>query len=384
MLLVNAINASSNDVNNNINKNSHNKIKDTEREKLIRQVEKNLLSMLRMTKRPKPIGKAQVPESMRLLYNKQKAIKMTDIAKPGIHTRSANTVRSFNHVESPLDDKFQSPNRFRLYFNLSSIPLDESLTAAELSLSRVSHLLSNNNDNIGKILVYDIVRPGIKGKNNIQLRLIDSKTIDGKKNNTLNVDVRPAVSRWLDEKYHNYGLLINIIDIKLENNKKSHIRMKRDINENNDNWLKIRPVLFTYTDDGHNKMKTANDIIERRTKRASNKKNYRSKDSRPLCRRHPLYVNFDDVGWSDWIVAPPGYEAYHCHGDCPYAIPEHLNSTNHAIVQNLVNEVNPSMVPKACCVPTSLTSISMLYLDEENKVVLKNYQDMTVVGCGCR
>lgn len=26
----------------------------------------------------------------------------------------------------------------------------------------------------------------------------------------------------------------------------------------------------------------------------------------------------------------------------------------------------------------------MLYLDDQNKVVLKNYQDMTVVGCGCR
>lgn len=98
MLLVDATSASSNVVNNNNNSNSHNKMKETEREKVIRQVEKSLLSMLRMTKRPKPIGKAQVPESMRILYNKQKAIKMTDIAKPGSHTRSANTVRSFNHI----------------------------------------------------------------------------------------------------------------------------------------------------------------------------------------------------------------------------------------------------------------------------------------------
>lgn len=34
------------------------------------------------------------------------------------------------------------------------------------------------------------------------------------------------------------------------------------------------------------------------------------------------------------------------------------------------------------CVPTELSAISMLYLDENEKVVLKNYQDMVVEGCG--
>nr|AAB27336.1 bone morphogenetic protein-4, xBMP-4 [Xenopus laevis, Peptide Partial, 101 aa] [Xenopus laevis] len=101
------------------------------------------------------------------------------------------------------------------------------------------------------------------------------------------------------------------------------------------------------------------------------------------CRRHSLYVDFSDVGWNDWIVAPPGYQAFYCHGDCPFPLADHLNSTNHAIVQTLVNSVNSS-IPKACCVPTELSAISMLYLDEYDKVVLKNYQEMVVEGCGCR
>jgi hypothetical protein len=105
---------------------------------------------------------------------------------------------------------------------------------------------------------------------------------------------------------------------------------------------------------------------------------------RENCRRHSLYVDFKDVGWSDWIVAPPGYQGYFCQGQCVFPLAQQLNSTNHAIVQTLVNSVNPSLMPKACCVPTELSPISMLYVDEYDKVVLKNYQDMVVEGCGCR
>ena len=90
------------------------------------------------------------------------------------------------------------------------------------------------------------------------------------------------------------------------------------------------------------------------------------------------------VGWNDWIVAPPHYDAHYCHGECPFPLADNLNATNHAIVQTLVNSVNPSAVPRACCVPTELSPISMLYLDEYEKVVLKNYENMVVEGCGCR
>ena len=47
------------------------------------------------------------------------------------------------------------------------------------------------------------------------------------------------------------------------------------------------------------------------------------------------------VGWNDWIVAPPHYDAHFCHGECPFPLADHLNATNHAIVQTLVNGVNP-------------------------------------------
>ncbi|XP_034946945.1 protein decapentaplegic-like [Chelonus insularis] len=356
----------------------------TERQETIATVEASLLALLGFSKRPRPLGgKAHIPESLRKLYAKQNSIGTADIAKRGLHTRSANTVRSFLHKESPLDDKFQSINRFRLSFDLSSIPSTEKLQAAELSLSRTALLKKNSKEKkTGRVLVYDIVRPGAKKEKKAPiLRLIDSKVIDVTSNSTISLDVNPAVARWLEEPKHNHGLLIQVHGIK--ENDKPHVRLKRNVEESHDTWDDVRPTLFTYTDDGRNKMASASDIIKRRTRRAAVRKN-RRKDGRENCRRHPLYVDFSDVGWNDWIVAPPGYDAFYCHGDCPFPLSDHLNSTNHAIVQNLVYSTNPALVPKACCIPTALSSISMLYLDEENKVVLKNYQDMSVLGCGCR
>eukprot|EP00058_Branchiostoma_floridae_P011371 XP_002596859.1 hypothetical protein BRAFLDRAFT_237533 [Branchiostoma floridae] len=103
-----------------------------------------------------------------------------------------------------------------------------------------------------------------------------------------------------------------------------------------------------------------------------------------VCRRLHLYVDFREVGWQDWIIAPPGYHAYYCAGDCPFPLNEKLNGTNHAIIQTLVNTVAPAAVPRPCCAPTALSAISMLYFDESGNVVLRQYEDMVVEGCGCR
>ncbi|XP_066588844.1 protein decapentaplegic isoform X2 [Prorops nasuta] len=355
----------------------------SERDQVIAGVEANLLSLLGFSKRPRPLGPAHVPDSLKKLYLKQNKIGMADIARPGLHTRSANTVRSFPHIESELDAKFPTANRFRLSFDLSSIPLGETLQAAELSLSRVTvPLKRSSEESLARVLVHDIVRPGVKGRKKPMLRLIDSKIIDLRSNESLALDVQPAVERWLQNHEDNHGLLVHVTgqDVPRE---VEHVRLRRSLDERVESWASTRPTLFTYTDDGRHKMASASQIMERRAKRAALRKN-RRKDGRENCRRHPLYVDFADVGWNDWIVAPPGYDAFYCYGDCPFPLADHLNSTNHAIVQNLVYSTNPSMVPKACCVPTALSAISMLYLDEENKVVLKNYQDMAVLGCGCR
>lgn len=290
---------------------------------------------------------------------------------------------SISFAESKIDDRFLHHHRFRLYFNVSGIPKDEKLKAAELELHRDPILDGTKQRH--KVLVYDIVRPGVKGKTDPVLYLIDTKTVSINTTETISLDVLPAVDRWLHKPKENYGILMHVV-VGHENQAPihQHIRLRRSIDETPSAWSQVQPLLMTYTDDGRYKQRTIRDIMNNRGRRAPNRRSHKRREGRELCQRKPLHVDFDKVGWSDWIVAPNGYDAYYCHGECHFPFADHLNTTNHAVVQTLVNSINSDLAPKACCIPTQLKPISMLYLDDQNKVVLKSYQDMEVVGCGCR
>uniref|UniRef100_A0A3P8ZKW5 TGF-beta family profile domain-containing protein n=1 Tax=Esox lucius TaxID=8010 RepID=A0A3P8ZKW5_ESOLU len=102
------------------------------------------------------------------------------------------------------------------------------------------------------------------------------------------------------------------------------------------------------------------------------------------CQRVPLFVDFDEIGWAGWIISPRGYNAYNCKGSCPFPLGESLRATNHATVQSIMHALKLSDdVDTPCCVPDELQSISLLYFDDEENVVLKQYDDMVAVSCGC-
>ncbi|WKY12654.1 hypothetical protein Q1695_003894 [Nippostrongylus brasiliensis] len=121
----------------------------------------------------------------------------------------------------------------------------------------------------------------------------------------------------------------------------------------------------------------------RRDRKKQRKQNHRNATESGICQKKALYVDFEEIGWQEWILAPKSYEAGQCVGTCPHPLPAYLNATNHAIVQSLVNSLNPQ-VPPPCCVPTETTHLSILFLDIDNKIIIKNYPDMRVEACGCR
>lgn len=73
------------------------------------KIEENLLSLFGMTSRPRSIDRSKViiPEAMTQLYAEitGQELRTTNLPKPGLHTKSANTVRSFQHEGnySPFD-----------------------------------------------------------------------------------------------------------------------------------------------------------------------------------------------------------------------------------------------------------------------------------------
>lgn len=106
--------------------------------------------------------------------------------------------------------------------------------------------------------------------------------------------------------------------------------------------------------------------------------------SNASCDRHPLYIGFHDLKWSNWILAPDGYKASYCGGECNFPLHSSMNASNHAIIQTLVHLLTPDSIPEPCCAPISLDSLRVLFLDEKNNVVMKNYSNMKVKDCGCQ
>ncbi|XP_061550019.1 inhibin subunit beta Ab isoform X2 [Phycodurus eques] len=105
------------------------------------------------------------------------------------------------------------------------------------------------------------------------------------------------------------------------------------------------------------------------------------------CCKQQFYVSFKDIGWSDWIIAPSGYHANYCEGDCL----NHMASVGgsalsfHAAVidQYRMRGYAPLQNIKSCCVPTRLRAMSMLYFDHEQMIVKKDIHNMIVEQCEC-
>ena len=132
--------------------------------------------------------------------------------------------------------------------------------------------------------------------------------------------------------------------------------------------------------------------VIRSTKQKRNKKSKKGRHydfqetlGRPRsCQMGMLYVNFEDLGWKDWVIAPDGFIAYYCHGECSFPLTASMNATNHAIVSTLVHTYYPLEYPKPSCSPVKLGSISMLYYDDNSNVTVKKYKDMVIKSCGCK
>uniref|UniRef100_A0AAQ5ZQS8 TGF-beta family profile domain-containing protein n=1 Tax=Amphiprion ocellaris TaxID=80972 RepID=A0AAQ5ZQS8_AMPOC len=103
---------------------------------------------------------------------------------------------------------------------------------------------------------------------------------------------------------------------------------------------------------------------------------------KPLCRKVDMWVDFEHIGWDEWIVHPKRYNAFRCEGECPTPLDETFHPTNHAYMQSLLRHHHPDRVTCPSCVPTRLSSLSMLYYENDD-LALRHHEDMIVEECGC-
>lgn len=102
------------------------------------------------------------------------------------------------------------------------------------------------------------------------------------------------------------------------------------------------------------------------------------------CQRTSLKVNFKDIGWDSWIVAPPEYDAFECRGQCYHPLTDEMTPSKHALIQTLMNIRDPKKANMACCVPIKLDPITVMYQENGRLTIRYLYEEMKVAECGCR
>lgn len=130
--------------------------------------------------------------------------------------------------------RFSGHHKFRLKFDIETVPKEEKLKAAELTLSRIKvrHYPEDTQekDFFQRVLVNDILQPGVKGKRGPITRVVDSKLVDTRSNTTLSLDILPAVQRWFADPKANHGLLVVVMGLgKNKTTPAHHVRLRRSL-----------------------------------------------------------------------------------------------------------------------------------------------------------
>ncbi|XP_007938274.1 bone morphogenetic protein 10 [Orycteropus afer afer] len=347
--------------------------------------------------------KVDPPEYMLELYNK--------FATDRTSMPSANIIRSFTN-----EDLFSQPASFNglwkypLLFNVS-IPHHEEVIMAELRLYTLvqrDRMIYEGVDR--KITIFEILEnKQDRGAERSMLVLVSGE-IYGTNSEWETFDVTDAIRRWQKSGSSIHQLEVHIESRHEELEDSGRGQLEIDTSAQN----KHVPLLIVFSDDQSsdkeqkeelNEMIAHEQLLEldnlgldgfssgpgeeallqmRSNIIYDSTARIRRNAKGNYCKRTPLYIDFKEIGWDSWIIAPPGYEAYECRGVCNYPLAEHLTPTKHAIIQALVHLKNSQKASKACCVPTKLDPISILYLDKGVVTYKFKYEGMTVSECGCR
>ncbi|XP_051268767.1 bone morphogenetic protein 10-like [Dicentrarchus labrax] len=400
----------------------------------------HFLSTMNLTElrpQPRPLAaREETPEYMLELYNR--------FAHDHTAVPSANIVRSFkNEDSSPYSITARGVRIHPLLFNIS-MRHHEHITIAELRLFTLVQKAQRPYAGIDcKVTIYKIheglvwtKEVGKEGRRRAKEEVVEMKDLEelvtkhihAKDNSWVSFDLTHVVTLWLKSGCTTHRLEVHIASLESEEEGATQEEGGRLVEIDIDRSLegKHNAVMIVFSDDqsrDHKQDKQElnqmieheNDLPENMSQQAfwghvnhnTGRANQDRLDQQSLtqlqsnliydtpprirrnvksepCKRTPLFVDFKDIGWDTWIIQPLGYEAYECNGVCNPPMTSEVSPTKHAIVQTLLSVKSPEKASRACCVPTKLEPISLLYHD--NGVITFNhkYEGMVVAECGCR
>uniref|UniRef100_A0A8C7FCH5 Bone morphogenetic protein 8a n=1 Tax=Oncorhynchus kisutch TaxID=8019 RepID=A0A8C7FCH5_ONCKI len=302
----------------------------------------------------------------------------------GTVVSEADTVMSFvNLVEQERDLLQPRPYWKEFRFDLTPLPQGETVTAAEFRIYKTLTMGQRANRTL-HISVYEIQRESKHREP--ELVLLDIQSVPAGQEGWLAFDVTSASNRWLLHPRSNLGIRLYV-----------ETEEDRSLSAG---WVGLvgrrgprskQPFMVTFFRASQVPCRPPRALKPNPRKRKpkydlplpSIHDHSHVNSGRQACKRHELYVSFSDLGWKDWVLAPSGYSAFYCDGECLYPLGSCMNATNHAMIQLVVHLLKPDEVPKACCAPTKLSPISVLFYDDNNNVILKKHRNMVVKTCGC-
>ncbi|XP_042543069.1 bone morphogenetic protein 6 [Dipodomys spectabilis] len=310
-------------------------------------------------------------------------------AQDSAFLNDADMVMSFvNLVEYDKEFSPRQRHHKEFKFNLSQIPEGEAVTAAEFRIYKDCVVGSFKNQTF-LISIYQVLQE--HQHRDSDLFLLDTRVVWASEEGWLEFDITATSNLWVVTPQHNMGLQLSVVT-----RDGLHINPRVAGLVGRDGPYDKQPFMVAFFKVSEVHVRTTRSASSRRRQqsrdrsthaqdvsRVSSASDYNSSELKTACRKHELYVSFQDLGWQDWIIAPKGYAANYCDGECSFPLNAHMNATNHAIVQTLVHLMNPEYVPKPCCAPTKLNAISVLYFDDNSNVILKKYRNMVVRACGC-
>lgn len=301
----------------------------------------------------------------------------------GTVVTDADTVMSFvNLVEQERDLLQPRPYWKEFRFDLTPLPQGETVAAAEFRIYKTLTVGQRANRTL-HISIYEIQRDNRLREP--ELVLLDMQSVPAGQEGWLAFDVTSAANHWLLHPRSNLGIRLYV-----------ETEEDRSLSAG---WIGLvgrrgprskQPFMVTFFRESQVPCRPPRAVRPHQRRRKPKPDlpmpsihNHTPVNNGAPCKKHELYVSFSDLGWKDWVLAPTGYSAYYCDGECFYPLGSCMNATNHALIQQVVHLLKPNEVPKACCAPTKLSPISVLFYDDNNNVILKKHRNMVVKSCGC-
>ncbi|KAF3704679.1 Growth/differentiation factor 2 [Channa argus] len=369
---------------------------DLRTENLLGTMKEGFLRKLNLSDVPQEHRKIYPPQFMMELYNKY--------ASDNLAIPQSDVIRSFTVQDITLSETNGTKSKYRLHFNIS-IPSHEKISSAELQLfffldsrSRVtSHSIKTT------VKVYEVDFSDLHS----MTQLLVGKELTGSQSTWEKFEVTTAVQSW--SKSTNGAAVFDVVvdqkdcgvpDSRKEGADCSNLSVSVGDNTSaalivfsddlgNRRWEskeELREMIFHEEDsilhsgvDWHRDEQLSNEILE-----AQHLRREKRKAEREYCRRTSLKVNFKDIGWDSWIVAPPEYDAFECRGFCYHPLTDETTPSKHALIQTLINIRDPKRANMACCVPIKLDPITVMYKENGRITIRYLYEEMKVAECGCR